>query len=44
MVERPRRRILAITFTDANFKALDPDQDDLMVISVELAMKFLPDR
>ncbi|XP_020202890.1 uncharacterized protein LOC109788555 [Cajanus cajan] len=35
-VERTRQRLPAITFTEANFKGIDPDQDDPMVISVEI--------
>nr|KYP47653.1 Transposon Ty3-G Gag-Pol polyprotein [Cajanus cajan] len=30
------RRLPAITFTDADFKGIDPEQDDPMVISVEI--------
>ncbi|XP_020211749.1 uncharacterized protein LOC109796489 [Cajanus cajan] len=35
-VERIQRRLQAITFTEANFKGIDPDQDDPMVISVKI--------
>ncbi|XP_020207204.1 uncharacterized protein LOC109792222 [Cajanus cajan] len=35
-VERTQRRMLAITFTEADFKGIDPDQDHPMVISVEI--------
>ncbi|XP_020234186.1 uncharacterized protein LOC109814229 [Cajanus cajan] len=33
---QPARRLLAITFTDADFRGIDPVQDDPMVISVEI--------
>ncbi|XP_020233820.1 uncharacterized protein LOC109813935 [Cajanus cajan] len=35
-VETARRRLPTITFTEADFKGIDPDQDDPMVISVEI--------
>jgi len=35
LVEKKVRSMPPITFTDDNFKALDPDHDDLMVISIE---------
>ncbi|XP_020235067.1 uncharacterized protein LOC109814936 [Cajanus cajan] len=35
-VETVRRRLPTITFTKADFKGIDPDQDDPMVISVEI--------
>ncbi|XP_020218378.1 uncharacterized protein LOC109801659 [Cajanus cajan] len=35
-VETVRRHLLTITFTEADFKGIDPDQDDPMVISVEI--------
>ncbi|XP_020238619.1 uncharacterized protein LOC109817702 [Cajanus cajan] len=35
-VETVRRRLPTITFTEDNFKGIDPDQDDPMVISVEI--------
>ncbi|XP_020236856.1 uncharacterized protein LOC109816286 [Cajanus cajan] len=35
-VETAHRRLPTITFTEADFKGIDPDQDDPMVISVEI--------
>ncbi|XP_020203897.1 uncharacterized protein LOC109789378 [Cajanus cajan] len=35
-VECTRQRLPAITFTEADFKGIDPDQDNPMVISVEI--------
>ncbi|XP_020207952.1 uncharacterized protein LOC109792914 [Cajanus cajan] len=35
-IERTQRRMPSITFTEADFKGIDPDQDDPMVISVEI--------
>ncbi|XP_020225451.1 uncharacterized protein LOC109807341 [Cajanus cajan] len=35
-VERTQGRLPAITFSEADFKGIDPDQDDPMVISVEI--------
>ncbi|XP_020205373.1 uncharacterized protein LOC109790599 [Cajanus cajan] len=35
-VERTRQRLPTITVTEADFKGIDPDQDDPMVISVEI--------
>ncbi|XP_014503053.1 uncharacterized protein LOC106763369 [Vigna radiata var. radiata] len=36
-VEVPKRTMLPITFTDEDFHAPDPEQDDPMVITVEIA-------
>ncbi|XP_020203835.1 uncharacterized protein LOC109789329 [Cajanus cajan] len=33
---QPSRRLPSITFTDVDFKGIDPEQDDPMVISVEI--------
>nr|KYP31609.1 hypothetical protein KK1_047978 [Cajanus cajan] len=35
-METVRRRLPTITFTEDDFKGIDPDQDDLMVISVKI--------
>jgi len=37
LVEKRVRSIPPISFTDEDFKTSDPDQDDSMVISIELA-------
>ncbi|XP_017423571.1 uncharacterized protein LOC108332776 [Vigna angularis] len=36
-VDKPRRTMLPITFSDDDFHASDPDQDDPMVITTEIA-------
>ncbi|XP_020229886.1 uncharacterized protein LOC109810754 [Cajanus cajan] len=36
VIERTQKRLSAITFTEADFKGIVPDQDDPMVISVEI--------
>ncbi|XP_020209069.1 uncharacterized protein LOC109794006 [Cajanus cajan] len=35
-VDKVQRRLPTITFTEADFKGIDPDQDDPMVISVKI--------
>jgi len=46
-VPSKRMSMLFVTFTDDNFQAIDSNQDDLMVITIELAnfivMKTLVD-
>ena len=37
LVEKKVRSMPPITFTDEDFKAPDPDHDDLMVISIKVA-------
>ncbi|XP_017420294.1 uncharacterized protein LOC108330317 [Vigna angularis] len=37
VVDKPRRTMSPITFSDKDFHAPDPDQDDPMVITVEIA-------